>query len=484
MEELCGATSTGDACTLLARKVGRSSGASFVAIFLLNFEGRTLVLVEPHKHANGQSIEIQIGNLEDPLCYCVQSGQPVYYTLKVGILPESINRFTEQMQRVYRSVIMHPLIAPGKKVIGVLVCFFEESSRTDVQLGAICLYGSAIIARFQEKAYVEQLVQNYENDISLISSKNNSQNIPSDEIVGISESIRSIKNIVIKSANTDVPILITGDTGTGKSLIAKVIHKYSNRCNGPFTEINCGAIPESLLESELFGHRKGSFSGATSDYPGLFRSADGGIVFLDEIGEMPVNLQSVLLHVLQEHKVRPVGSTEVFPVNVRIVAATNKNIEKAMQEGFFRRDLYHRLAVVRLAIPSLAERKEDIIPLARMFFKHFCQKHQKNTLKISQRFIEYLLSRNYEGNIRELSYIIERSVMLSEGIELDISFENRASNARMPFLHLDKYISTKEKEFIESCFLLCGNDLNLCATVLGVHQKTLLRRLRKYGMNG
>lgn len=484
MEELCAVTKTSDACSLLARAAQKCSGACFATTLLISVDGRTLVLIEPNQHANGLPVEIEIGNMEDPLCYCVQSAQSMFYMLQLGAVPKSINRLLERGQKMCRAVTLHPLIAPGKKVIGALVCFFEEDSKPDDKMEPLLLYGSAIIAGFQERTHFDQMMRGYETDLSRAGSKAVAERMPSDEILGISDAMQGIKKIVMKAAAADVPILITGETGTGKSLIANIIHKYSNRCNGPFTEINCGAISENLLESELFGHRKGSFSGATSDYPGLFRSAEGGTVFLDEIGEMPVHLQSVLLHVLQEHKVRPVGSTEVFPINVRIIAATNIDLEKAMQEGLFRRDLFHRIAVVAIDIPPLAERKEDIVPLSKMFFEHFCKKHHKNGLKMSQLFIDFLLSHDYEGNVRELSYLIERTVMLSEDMDIDNSLEGITSNVHMPSLNLDEYIKEKEKNFIESCFLMCNNDLNMCASVLGIHPRTLQRRFRKYGLNG
>lgn len=485
MMELCKAVEASDACSLLARAVAKHCGAWAVGVFLLDVEGRALVLTEPHRVGSAPAAEIKVDDLDDPLCYCVKTGNSVCYSPPAGMLPKSISQLANHSSEKCRGALVHPLIAPGKKMLGALICLFKEGRpENEIRIETLCLYGSAVIDRFLEKRRVEQIVLAYKEDILRMGEKRTAASIPSDEILGTSEAMQTVRTVVMKAAVTDAPILITGATGTGKSLVAKVVHKYSNRCNGPFTEINCGAIPESLLESELFGHRKGSFSGATSDYDGLFRSAEGGTVFLDEIAEMPFHLQSVLLHVLQEHKVRPVGSTEVYPVNVRIVAATNKDLEKAMQEGAFRRDLYHRIAVVAISIPPLAERKEDIIPLTKMFFKHFCQKYHRHDLKMSQELIEKLLYHDYEGNTRELSHVIERSVMLSEQFEMDVETGNwNVSHDKNIEIGLEKYLQDQESKFIQTCFSLCNSDWNLCASVLGIHPKTLLRKFKKYDLH-
>ena len=484
MAEMCGAAEAGDASNLLARTVARHCGAWAVGVFLLDVEGRALIQTGPRQPENVPVARIMVDNLDDPLCYCVQTGKSVYYSPPAGLWPESVRQLAGDSSEKCTMALVHPLVAPGKKIIGGLICLFKEKrAKEEIQIEVLCLYGSAIVDSLLEKRRAEQVMQEYREDMHRMSAKRTST-IPDDAIVGISEVMRHVRNVVMKAAVTDASILVTGDTGTGKSLIAKVAHKYSNRCNGPFTEINCGAISETLLESELFGHKKGSFSGASSDYAGLFRSAEGGTVFLDEIAEMPVHLQSVLLHVLQEHKVRPIGSTEVFPIDVRIIAATNKNLEKAMQEGTFRRDLYHRIAVVAISIPPLAQRKEDIIPLANMFFKHFRQKYHRQDLKMTQAFIEKLLSHDYAGNTRELSSIVERSVMLSEEVAMDVDAGN--SNGfydRSMSMNLEEYIRDKEKQFIRCCFSLYNGDWGLCANALGIHPKTLLRKVKKYGLH-
>ena len=214
-------------------------------------------------------------------------------------------------------------------------------------------------------------------------------------------------------AESDASVFITGESGTGKELLAQAIHRASPRRDAPFVAINCGAIPEPLLESELFGHVKGSFTGATRDHRGLFQTADTGTLFLDEIGDMPVTLQVKLLRVLQEKQVRPVGSTQSFPVDVRVISATHRNIEAEMAAGNFREDLYYRLNVVALQLPPLAERREDIPVLAKHFLVQLAEKYRKPITGLSPDALEALVAASWPGNIRQLYNVVEQSVALS-----------------------------------------------------------------------
>ena len=214
-------------------------------------------------------------------------------------------------------------------------------------------------------------------------------------------------------AESDASVFITGESGTGKELLAQAIHRASPRRDAPFVAINCGAIPEPLLESELFGHVKGSFTGATRDHRGLFQTADKGTMFLDEIGDMPVTLQVKLLRVLQEKQVRPVGSTQSFPVDVRVISATHRNIEAEMAAGNFREDLYYRLNVVALQLPPLSERREDIPVLAKHFLAQLAEKYRKTITGFSPDALEALVAASWPGNIRQLYNVVEQSVALS-----------------------------------------------------------------------
>ena len=234
------------------------------------------------------------------------------------------------------------------------------------------------------------------------------------EMIGESEPINHIKEIIEKVANTEAKVLITGPNGSGKELVAHWLHEKSSRSQSPLIEVNCAAIPSELIESELFGHVKGSFTGAVKDRPGKFESANGGTIFLDEIGDMSLSAQAKVLRALQEHKVARVGSEKDIDVNVRVVAATNKNLQKEIAEGNFREDLYHRLAVILIKVPALNDRREDI-PLLVDFFATKISEEQGSVKKqFSQEAIQLLKTYNWTGNIRELRNVVERLIILGE----------------------------------------------------------------------
>jgi two-component system response regulator GlrR len=234
-----------------------------------------------------------------------------------------------------------------------------------------------------------------------------------DEIITRSPEMEAILAKARLVASSDASVMIFGESGTGKELLARAIHRASSRATQPFVAVNCGAIPEQLLESELFGHVKGAFTGAASDYKGLFQAAGRGTVFLDEIGDMPLPLQVKLLRVLQEKEVRPIGSTQAVKVDVRIISATHRNLEEAIKAGTFREDLYYRLHVVALSLPSLSQRREDIPVLAAHFLKNLATRYGKTLNGFAQDALEVLVKHNWPGNVRELYNVIEQAVALA-----------------------------------------------------------------------
>ena len=234
------------------------------------------------------------------------------------------------------------------------------------------------------------------------------------EMIGESEPINYIKEIIEKVANTEAKVLITGPNGSGKELVAHWLHEKSSRSKSPLIEVNCAAIPSELIESELFGHVKGSFTGAVKDRPGKFESANGGTIFLDEIGDMSLSAQAKVLRALQENKVARVGSEKDIDVNVRVVAATNKDLQKEIAEGNFREDLYHRLAVILIKVPPLNDRREDIPLLVNFFATKISEKQGSIKKQFSQEAIQLLKSYNWTGNIRELRNVVERLIILGE----------------------------------------------------------------------
>ena len=235
------------------------------------------------------------------------------------------------------------------------------------------------------------------------------------DLVGVGDTIRKIQALVGKIARADTTVLISGESGTGKEIVARLIHRYSERSEGPFIPLNCGALPEALLESELFGYEKGAFTGATSVKRGLFEDANGGFLFLDEIGEMPLPLQVKLLRVLQERKVRRLGASEERPVDVRVIGATNRNLLERTDEGKFREDLYYRLNILNIELPPLRDRREDLPVLIDHFLRRSCKRLKKPPMFLHSEAMEVLERYRFPGNVRELENLMERCVALNSG---------------------------------------------------------------------
>lgn len=307
-----------------------------------------------------------------------------------------------------------------------------------------------------------------------------------DEVVAKSRAMRRVLDVAARVAGSDVTVLITGESGTGKERVAHVVHEHSLRASRPFLAVNCGALPESLLESELFGHVRGAFTGAVSDKKGLFEAAAGGTLFLDEIGETSAAVQVKLLRALQEHSVRPVGATKDVHVDTRIIAATNRELEVMVQERAFRKDLYYRLHVVSVEVPPLRARREDILPLARQFIQRACAEYCRGPCSLAPDVPDLLLSYDWPGNVRELQSAMERAVLLAEDkptIERrDLPPEIRAQD-RVPAPVPGEVLTLAELErrhILATLERLGGNKL-ATARALGIGLNTLRRRLRGYG---
>jgi two-component system response regulator AtoC len=314
------------------------------------------------------------------------------------------------------------------------------------------------------------------------------------EIVADSPAMKEVLRLVKKVAETDVTVLILGESGTGKELVADLIHRLSSRKEKAFLKINCAAIPEGLLESELFGHEKGAFTGADRLKLGVFEMAHGGSLFLDEIGDMAPSLQSKLLRVLQDGTFLRLGSTRATKVDVRIIAATNRNLEKMVQEGKFREDLYWRLSAFPIKLPPLRDRPEDILPLAEHFVKKYARKFGKNIKGITRDGIERLLGYNFPGNIRELEHIIERAVILSDHNWLtaeDMRILGVASGGgECPFgvasgscplwnLPLTEALQMLEERRIQDALKKSGGIKTRAAELLGISERVLRYKIEK-----
>jgi len=235
------------------------------------------------------------------------------------------------------------------------------------------------------------------------------------DLVGVGPTIRKVQALVGKIARADTTVLVTGESGTGKEIVARLVHRYSDRAKGPFVPVNCGALPEALLESELFGYEKGAFTGANLTKRGLFEEAEGGVIFLDEIGEIPLPLQVKLLRVLQERRIRRVGANEERAVDVRVIGATNRDLRDRAEKGLFRQDLYYRLNILHIELPPLRERQEDLPVLVEHFLAKFCRKLNKPTMGLGEEAMAVLRACRFPGNVRELENLMERCVALNSG---------------------------------------------------------------------
>jgi DNA-binding NtrC family response regulator len=313
-----------------------------------------------------------------------------------------------------------------------------------------------------------------------------------EEIIGSSEVLLASLDVAARMASTDATVLITGETGTGKELVAKAIHLRSNRRDRPFTTINCGSIPRELLESELFGHVKGSFTGAVTHKKGKVEMADGGTVLLDEIGEMPLDLQVRILLLIQEREIEKIGSTAPTRVDVRIVAATHRNLAAMVKEGAFREDLYYRLLVVPIKLPPLRERAGDIEELVQHFFAESKAKHGRQDLTLKPELFGYFLAYNWPGNVRQLQNAIERMVLLSTGPELNVAdlpdflqpamTEGEAKAFAVPQHGMS--LEEMQKQIILQALKQCGGNQTKAAQQLSMSRRTLSYRLKKYGVCG
>ncbi len=285
-------------------------------------------------------------------------------------------------------------------------------------------------------------------------------------------------------AVSDASLFIKGNSGTGKELLARSVHRASPRADRPFVGIDCGAIPEQLLESELFGHSKGSFTGASRDHPGLFRAADGGTLFLDEIGDMPLSVQVKLLRVLQEREVRPVGSVEAIPVDVRLISATHRDLEEEMAKGNFREDLYYRINVVSLELPTLAERREDIPLLASHFLKLVADKYGKEISGFSPEALEQLVSAPWPGNIRQLYNIVEQVVTLSASPVISAKLVQQALRNKAGELpSFSDARSRFERDYLAQLLHITGGNVTQAARLAKRNRTEFYRLLHRHDVD-
>lgn len=302
-----------------------------------------------------------------------------------------------------------------------------------------------------------------------------------DEIIGISQPMKEIFELISKVSKSDSNILITGESGTGKELIARAIHANSERCFMPFIVINCGALPDSLLESELFGYEKGAFTGAEHAKKGRIEMADKGTLFLDEIGDISPKTQLGLLRVIQQKEITKLGSEKIINVDVRIISATNRDLKEAVKEGRFREDLYWRLNVINIHVPPLRERKEDIPLLADFFIKRFAVDMKKEPKRLSQEAIKLLMDYDWPGNVRELENVIERAMVIGKGDVIrpeDLPFKSKELNRD----NAPKSLKMVERLHIERILKETNWNITKASRILEIDRQTLYNKIKKYGI--
>jgi DNA-binding NtrC family response regulator len=299
-------------------------------------------------------------------------------------------------------------------------------------------------------------------------------------IVGISESMQHIYRLIEKAAATKVHVLISGESGTGKELVARAIHYRSKLAAGPFVTVNCTAIPDNLLESELFGHVKGAFTGAQTSKAGFFQIAHQGTLFLDEIGDASINMQGKLLRAIQNKEISMVGSARIQKVDVRIIAATNADLKHLVRKGLFREDLYYRLNVVEMTLPSLQERSDDILPLVRYFLEKIANDLERPTPTISDRALDILKKYRWQGNVRELENLIQRLVVLSDNDSIDVSDLPEHMRYQINWnAPIHRTLAEVEAEHIEAVLNSVKGNKSRAAQLLGIDRKTLREKMKR-----
>ena len=335
-----------------------------------------------------------------------------------------------------------------------------------------------LVSKAMDKAFLQQRVQELESKLN--------DKFGFDRIIGKSSAIAEVIKLAQKVALSDTTVLLLGETGTGKEVFAEAIHQASNRRAKSFVAVNCSAFTKELLESELFGHKAGSFTGANKDKKGLFEEANGGTIFLDEIGELDHELQAKLLRVLESQQFIKIGDTKPTSVNVRILAATNRNLQKESEENYFRSDLFYRLSVFQITLPALRERKKDIGLLAEYFMSYFAEKVNKQISTFSKTFIEKLEAYGWPGNIRELKNVIERAVILCDSNELDetlLPYDIQNLQPLKSHQTLSAFdLSSVEKLHIQRVLNHTHGNRAEAARLLNIGIATLYRKLKEYGL--
>lgn len=505
---------------IIAERVQNLVTAKSVVIYLLNKTNRTLGPVicrgelSPEKGSQLPVVQLEQwhkSNTPNVVAYCASSGNIIYLRDIYSYSGYNLEDFYDLDRRTNaktKSLIALPLTNQDGISVGVMLFLnrevdAEESSLpmalTELLKGFAALAATSIAnSRYQsEKDNLFQ--QQLELTDSLMNENKELkdrlyQTLNVDEIIGRGKAITQIFALIEKVSSTTVTIFLNGETGTGKELIASTIHQNSPVNTGQFVAQNCAAFPPDLLESEMFGYKKGAFSGAVADKKGLILSAHNGTLFLDEIGELPLPLQAKLLRVLQEGEIRPVGSTETIKINVRVIAATNRDLAQMVQEGTFREDLYYRLNVFPITLPPLRERKDDIPVLVNYFVHKFSKQYNVEIEQITSEVMAFFQDYDFPGNVRELMNIIERAVILASQskcineycLPAELKSHGKAAgltpSIENGFEYLKDAVAKFESEYIRQCLGKNAGNQTHTARQLGLSRRTLVEKLGKYNL--
>ncbi|PMP69077.1 MAG: sigma-54-dependent Fis family transcriptional regulator [Thermodesulfobacterium geofontis] len=413
-----------------------------------------------------------------------QIGEPMIVP-NIGKEPLFLNRTGARLQKDNISFLCVPLKIEDE-IMGVLsvdrIFSNEIDLKEDIRVLNII---ATLIAQYLKLYQLFSKVRTEKEELTFeLKKKYSLQNV-----IGISDKMQEVFKTALKAAKTKATILLIGESGTGKELIAKAIHFESDRSKGPFLAINCAAIPENLLEAELFGYEKGAFTGALVSKPGKFELANGGTIFLDEIGDLPLSLQAKLLRVIQDKTFERIGGTKSIKVDIRIIAATNKNLEEMIKNGTFREDLYFRLNVIPIYLPPLRERKEDIPLLIDHFLKKFNKEYGKN-ISITKSAMEKLMNYSWPGNVRELENTIERLVILAEGDKITLKdlpfYITQEVDIKTIGINLKNSLPIQlkllEKRAIEEALKACNYNQTKAAKLLGLTKRQINYKIKKYAL--
>ena len=432
------------------------------------------------RNLKGENLDEAVAQLSDSILKrAIETGEAI--VVSDALTSTQFSSSESVMSLKLTSVMCVPLLRLGKA---------ESGAEAKPVFGAIYVGNNSVTSLFDEKSlelltlFAAQASLLVQNALHIDALTGENQGLKSEllksrygELIGACEGMREVFKKIDKVARADISVLVTGETGTGKELIAREVHKRSPRARGPFVVINCGAIPENLLESELFGHVKGAFTGAVATRPGRFQQADKGTLFLDEIGELPLHLQVKLLRALQERQVTKIGDNRSEHVDIRVVAATHRNLEQMVKEGGFREDLYYRLNVVQIHLPPLRERGEDVVVIANFLLQKYADEYAKKIKGFTPKGLTAVRKYAWPGNVRQLENRLKRAIVLCEGRELRPEDLDISSEDLEDILPLDDALNRYRKRYIDEALERNGGNRTKTARELGVDPRTIFRHL-------